>query len=76
VPPPEPGTGLAWRNLSYALQWWAFALFGLFFWWRLVRDDHHGRLRGGDPGPDGGEPVGDDEGVLAGPIPESPGARQ
>jgi cytochrome oxidase assembly protein ShyY1 len=47
VPPEAPETGLAWQNLSYAVQWWAFALFGLFFWWRLVRDDHAGRLRGG-----------------------------
>jgi cytochrome oxidase assembly protein ShyY1 len=47
VPAEAPETGLAWQNLSYAVQWWAFALFGLFFWWRLVRDDHAGRLRGG-----------------------------
>jgi cytochrome oxidase assembly protein ShyY1 len=38
VPPlPERG-GLAWRNASYALQWWVFAGFGLFLWWRMVRD--------------------------------------
>ena len=34
------GGGLAWQNLSYALQWWLFALFGLFLWFRVVRDDH------------------------------------
>lgn len=26
------------QNMGYALQWPAFALFGLFFWWRTVRD--------------------------------------
>jgi cytochrome oxidase assembly protein ShyY1 len=35
-----PKAGLALRNLSYAVQWWLFAGFGLFLWWRLVRDDH------------------------------------
>jgi len=40
------GGGLAWQNLSYAIQWWLFALFGLFLWFRLVRDDHRGLLPG------------------------------
>jgi cytochrome oxidase assembly protein ShyY1 len=40
-----PKAGLALRNLSYAVQWWLFAGFGLFFWWRLVRDDHLERTR-------------------------------
>jgi hypothetical protein len=44
LPAGEPG--LALRNLSYAVQWWLFAAFGLFFWYRLVRDDHRGRLTG------------------------------
>ena len=43
VPTVVPGEGgLALQNLSYALQWWVFAGFGLFVWWRLVRDDHRG----------------------------------
>jgi cytochrome oxidase assembly protein ShyY1 len=78
VPPAPPETGLAWQNLSYAVQWWAFAFFGLFFWWRLVRDDHAGVLRGGrDPAAGNPEPVGDDgtEGGTAVMAP-SPGARQ
>jgi cytochrome oxidase assembly protein ShyY1 len=46
VPPTAPGSqDLAWQNLSYALQWFVFAGFGLFMWWRLVRDDHLGRPR-------------------------------
>jgi len=45
VPPiPQGRGGLDLRNLSYALQWFVFAAFGLFMWWRLVRDDHLGVL--------------------------------
>lgn len=54
VPPPTPDEGLDLRNLSYALQWWLFAGFGLWGWWRLVRDDHLGRLR---PPTGSGEPL-------------------
>lgn len=41
VPPPpnDPGSGLAWRNAAYALQWWMFALFAIYMWVRMVRDD-------------------------------------
>jgi surfeit locus 1 family protein len=40
VPPPgaQP-TGLAWRNLAYAVQWWVFAAFALVLWWKMVRQD-------------------------------------
>lgn len=61
--PTQRGGGLAFQNLSYALQWWLFSAFGLFFWWRLVRDDHRGTLRGPGPGGAAGPPVGDDEAV-------------
>jgi cytochrome oxidase assembly protein ShyY1 len=44
VPPSTGGGGLALQNVSYAFQWWLFSAFGLFFWWRIVRDDHRGRL--------------------------------
>ena len=58
VPTVAPGEGgLALQNLSYALQWWVFAGFGLFVWWRLVRDDHRGLLAPASPAPEG---VGDD----------------
>jgi cytochrome oxidase assembly protein ShyY1 len=74
--PTEPPGGLAFQNLSYALQWWLFSLFGLFFWWRLVRDDHRGTLRAPgpppEPGGDRGPPVGDDEGVPAADAGERP----
>lgn len=29
-------TGL--RNLLYALEWWVFALFAIYIWWRYVRE--------------------------------------
>ncbi|UER53659.1 SURF1 family protein [Kineosporiaceae bacterium SCSIO 59966] len=44
VPTVEPADGLALQNLSYALQWWLFAGFAVFFWWRLVRDAHEREL--------------------------------
>ncbi len=39
VPTPVADTGLKWRNLAYALQWWIFAGFAAYMWWRMVRDD-------------------------------------
>ncbi|WP_205473036.1 SURF1 family protein [Nocardioides sp. SYSU D00038] len=35
---PEVGTFTALRNLLYALEWWVFAAFAGFIWWRYVRD--------------------------------------
>jgi hypothetical protein len=29
------------QNFGYALQWWAFSAFTLFFWIRLIRDARH-----------------------------------
>jgi len=41
VPPPAlVGGGLSWRNAAYAFQWWVFALFAGYMWWRMVRDDY------------------------------------
>ena len=37
-PPPEPIPGLASRNVAYAIQWWVFALFALWMWWKMVRE--------------------------------------
>ena len=39
VPPPEVTGGLKSRNVAYALQWWVFAGFAAFMWFRMVRDD-------------------------------------
>ncbi|MEO5608795.1 MAG: SURF1 family protein [Ornithinibacter sp.] len=38
VPTPVAPTGLKWRNAAYALQWWIFAAFAFWMWWRMVRD--------------------------------------
>jgi surfeit locus 1 family protein len=56
VPTPTPTPGINWRNASYAAQWWVFALFALWLWWRMVRDahrqDHPAPAAGeGDPAP-------------------------
>jgi len=46
VPTPAPAGGtLAWRNTAYALQWWVFALFAAYMWWRMVRDDYETQQR-------------------------------
>ncbi|MBM6401992.1 SURF1 family protein [Phycicoccus sonneratiae] len=39
VPTPLAPTGLSWRNAAYAVQWWVFAAFGLWLWWRMVREE-------------------------------------
>lgn len=53
VPTPTGETGFKWRNAAYAMQWWAFALFALYMWWRIVRDE--GREEAGrEPGPEAG----------------------
>jgi surfeit locus 1 family protein len=44
-PPPLLGGGLAWRNAAYAFQWWVFALFAAYMWWRMVRDDYQDSCR-------------------------------
>ncbi len=46
VPPPTLVSGtLSWRNAGYALQWWVFALFAVYMWWRMVRDDYETERR-------------------------------
>lgn len=39
---PSPGfgqAGIEWRNLAYAAQWWLFAAFAVYMWFRMVRED-------------------------------------
>lgn len=44
VAPPGPPTDYAGlRNIAYAVQWWFFAAFVLFMWWRMMIDDHRAR---------------------------------
>jgi hypothetical protein len=40
-PPDLPGAAAstALRNLLYALQWWVFAAFVVFMWWRWLAED-------------------------------------
>jgi surfeit locus 1 family protein len=41
--PPKPATaGFNLLNAGYALQWWVFAGFALFMWFKMVRDDAFG----------------------------------
>lgn len=37
VPPPSGGVAWAVQNVSYAIQWWLFAGFVMFIWWRMVK---------------------------------------
>jgi surfeit locus 1 family protein len=37
LPRTESSTGL--RNLFYAVEWWVFAAFAAFVWWRWTRDE-------------------------------------
>jgi cytochrome oxidase assembly protein ShyY1 len=44
VEPPTPDASL-WdgaRNLAYALQWWVFAAFVAFMWWKIAGDSEDG----------------------------------
>jgi hypothetical protein len=36
--PPVPNSVLNWLNVFYALEWIAFGVFALYFWYRLVKD--------------------------------------
>lgn len=45
---PPAGTFTAWRNIAYAVEWWLFAGFALFLWWRFVRDATARRPEGAD----------------------------
>lgn len=40
VPPPTPKAGFDKRNAAYAVQWWVFAAFAAYMWWRVVREEH------------------------------------
>lgn len=43
VPPPVFGeTGVVWRNVGYALQWFVFAGFAVYMYWRFLRQATQG----------------------------------
>jgi cytochrome oxidase assembly protein ShyY1 len=39
VPPPPLDTPLNLRNAAYAVQWWAFGIFAIWMWWKMLRAD-------------------------------------
>ena len=49
TPAEVPEDDVSWtsggRNLGYGLQWWVFAVFALFMWWRISREMVLGRER-------------------------------
>jgi cytochrome oxidase assembly protein ShyY1 len=53
---PEVGSSTSLRNLLYAVEWWAFAAFAGFLWWRWVRDELNGEGTG--PVAEGPDPAG------------------
>jgi surfeit locus 1 family protein len=63
---PEAPTFTALRNLLYGIEWWAFAGFAVFLWWRWTRDEVR-RIREREAV----RPVSTD----AEPAPEAPAAR-
>lgn len=38
-PSADSGDGANLRNLAYAVEWFVFAGFALFIWYRMVRDE-------------------------------------
>ncbi|WP_422390319.1 SURF1 family protein [Arthrobacter sp. N1] len=44
VGPQPQETPLNWLNIFYAIEWFVFAGFAFFLWWRLVADDHRRML--------------------------------
>jgi DNA-binding transcriptional regulator of glucitol operon len=44
------------QNFGYSIQWWAFAAFALFFWWRLIRDNARRLGQATDPASAEAEP--------------------
>jgi cytochrome oxidase assembly protein ShyY1 len=42
---PEPPPSTALRNLLYGLEWWVFAGFAVYLWWRWSRDEVRATVR-------------------------------
>ena len=49
APTPDPSRWAGIRNLLYAFQWWLFAGFVAFMWWRVVGDDPDTAAAGSGP---------------------------
>ena len=39
LPDPDVSWSVGLRNLAYAFQWWVFAAFALFMWWRMATEN-------------------------------------
>lgn len=48
VEPPASAraTAVSWQSLAYSLQWWLFAAFAVFFWWRVLLAENRPNLEG------------------------------
>lgn len=69
VPPPTGDSAqLNLKNAMYALQWWVFAAFGFFLWWRMVRQAHLEETESADAA-DGGDSPPDDDPADSEPLP-------
>lgn len=67
VPPPVFGeTGIVWRNVGYAMQWFVFALFAVYMYYRFLRQAVHGP----DPDPDPGSAPGQDPPLARRDLPD------
>lgn len=49
---PDVGVFTALRNLLYAAEWWVFAAFAAFIWWRFTRDEWQAAQEAGEPTPE------------------------
>ncbi len=57
---PDAGRFTALRNLLYAFEWWVFAAFAAFIWWRWAQDTRDAERReqaAGDAAPAQDDPV-------------------
>lgn len=62
--PPTLAGSFTWRNLAYAAQWWIFAAFAVFVWYRYVRDAVREGNRAEHPPTPGDAPAETDEPAL------------
>ncbi|MHA7281533.1 SURF1 family protein [Arthrobacter sp. TMS2-4] len=68
VGPQPQETPINWLNIFYAIEWFVFAGFAFFLWWRLVADDHRRSLEDAADAAEEAEAA-DAAGAEAGPGP-------
>ncbi|MGN6251334.1 MAG: SURF1 family protein [Marmoricola sp.] len=62
--PPKASATTALRNFLYALQWWFFAGFAVYVWFRWCQDEVRGRPVEDSSRPDAGAPVAEPAGTV------------